>query len=804
MHCPVSLRPGALRPLPAGLLLSVLAVPSAAHAVPLEFDSNFGGTGEVFLSGAGYVSAIKLQSDGKIVAVAGGSTPLMRLNSDGSFDSSFGSGGKVAFSASTETLTSVAIQSDGKILVAGSAGTGSAHSFEVARVNTDGSFDSSFGSGGKITVAFSDDAIAASLALQSDGKILVAGQERTGSTFGYAVARLNGDGSLDSTFNGTGKLIYVNGNGAYNVTVQSDGKILLAGSDTSALPASMCAVRLNSDGSFDNTFGVGGKARASFGGNVSSGARNVAVASDGRIVLGGSSSDSSGGYMGVARLNSDGSLDTSFNGTGTEIPQPGINRGLSWAFGLSLMPDGKIVLSGDGEPVFAKRAAVVLRLNADGSTDTSFNDSGAFFFPHQSSAPTTAGCVLTPDASTVLLSGDDLNGSSDSGFIARLKMDLSAPSVSITSPAANANLLPSTLLANGISGVATDDVGVSSVSIKLYRDRGGVRQYWNGTAFTTASVTVPGTVSHSGAASTAWHLAAMPSSSDLDLGSYSLYVTATDVKGKVSAPARSSFTLVDDVTAPTVTVLHPTANQVLLPATFVSNGVDGTAADNVAVASVSVKLYRTNAGVREYWNGAAWTTASVAAPVNLTGAGTASASWTLASLPDESSLISGPYGAQAVAKDTAGNSATVTRSFSIVTDATPPTAGFTSPGVNGHVSISAFDANTVRGTASDNLAVASVSLKLFRTRSGVKEFWNGTAFVTTSVAAPLNATGLGTANVTWNLSPAPSASSLDAGAYSAQISAKDAAGNTSTIVTRNFTIDAASAGAAAGVSAESF
>jgi hypothetical protein len=147
-----------------------------------------------------------------------------------------------------------------------------------------------------------------------------------------------------------------------------------------------------------------------------------------------------------------------------------------------------------------------------------------------------------------------------------------------------------------------------------------------------------------------------------------------------------------------------------------------------------------------------------------------------------------------VVKDASGNSVTVTRPFSIVVDNTLPTVSFVSPAANQHVAIGAFNANTVQGTAADNLAVASISVKLYRTRNGVKEYWNGAAFGSASVAAPITTTGLNTGSATWNLNPAPGASALDGGTYSAQVSAKDTAGNTSAVVTRNFVVDAPAAG----------
>jgi len=124
----------------------------------------------------------------------------------GSLDSSFGSDGKVitVFGTSNESANSIAIQSNGKIVVAGSSSNGTNNEFTVARYNTDGSLDSSFHSDGKVTTTIGSNAEAYSVAIQSDGKIVVAGNAIIGGRDEIAVARYNTDGSLDSSFDSDG------------------------------------------------------------------------------------------------------------------------------------------------------------------------------------------------------------------------------------------------------------------------------------------------------------------------------------------------------------------------------------------------------------------------------------------------------------------------------------------------------------------------------------------------------------------------------------------------------------------------
>lgn len=141
-----------------------------------------------------------------------------------------------------------------------------------------------------------------------------------------------------------------------------------------------------------------------------------------------------------------------------------------------------------------------------------------------------------------------------------------------------------------------------------------------------------------------------------------------------------------------------------------------------------------------------------------------------------------------VATDAAGNSATATRAFEIVADSTKPVMAISNPLAGATIPASSFNTNTVRGTATDNLAVASVAVKLYRTRSGVKEFWDGTDFVTASTAAPVTLTGAGSASASWVLSSAPTAADLDAGTYTLYATATDTSGNVSAVIVRNFSV----------------
>lgn len=242
---------------------------------------------------------------------------------------------------------------------------------------------------------------------------------------------------------------------------------------------------------------------------------------------------------------------------------------------------------------------------------------------------------------------------------------------------------------------------------------------------------------------------------------------------------------------PTVTVTDPAANAVFTPAGFAASKVDGTATDDSAVTFLQVKLFRTNAGTKEFWNGSAWVTSSVVAPITVTGLNTANVSWKVTTMPAAANLILGAYNVQAQAKDASNNSVLVTRPFTLASDSTKPVAFIDTPGANQHVLDSNFTAATITGHATDNIAVASVSVKLYRTVGGVKQFWNGTAWTTSSVSVDALLSGPVT-NRSWMLDDVPSGADLTPGVYSIQAGAKDTANNSATFVTRNFYIDGTS------------
>jgi uncharacterized delta-60 repeat protein len=350
-----------------------------------SMDLNFGVNG-IDSAGPGFAtgSGVAIQADGKIVtagAVFGSPNhfALARYNSDGSFDTSFGTGGKVVTDFGSTVPFGLLIEPDGRIVLTG--GANGSLDFGVARFNVDGSFDTSFGTGGKVTTNFGGTAAAGyGVAGTPDGKIVVAGiKEFVGSGFDYdfAVARYNSDGSLDTSFGAGGKVttdFASTDDIPYTVTVQADGKVVVAGITDSSAASNFGLVRYNLDGSLDASFGSGGKVVTDFGANFEAG-NSVTMQADGKMVVAGfsfSGSPSNADFA-LARYNSNGSLDTSF-GTGGKVKTSfGSNNDL--ANSVVIQPDGKILVGGStsGGPGTGADYALV-RYNSDGSLDTSFGN----------------------------------------------------------------------------------------------------------------------------------------------------------------------------------------------------------------------------------------------------------------------------------------------------------------------------------------------------------------------------------------------------------------------------------------------
>lgn len=418
-----------LRQIPAGwlsaLLLLIFATlaPLCAYAAAGDLDPSFDSDGKVVTNSFGSsdeANAVALQPDGKIVVVGENGTDFLvaRYNTDGSLDFSFGTGGKVTADFGAEdTAYAIAIQPDGKILVIGSTANGSSGDFALVRYNPNGSLDSSFGGNGKLITDFGGLDAAFAVVLQPDGKLIAGGWSLTPSNLGdFALARYNPNGTLDLSFGASGLLR--TSFGAVEIiealVLQSDGKILASGftATTSFSDADFALVRYNSNGSLDNSFGLGGGLTTNLGGFDS--ATSIKLQADGKIVATGYSGTAGGAYgnFALARYTSSGSLDNSF-GTGGKVTTD--FGSFDGAEGLVIQPDGKITAIG-ATGTTANADFALARYNSDGSPDTSFGIGGKRTTDFGRS-DTARDVILQPDGKMIVV-GTNFNSSVTDGDFA--------------------------------------------------------------------------------------------------------------------------------------------------------------------------------------------------------------------------------------------------------------------------------------------------------------------------------------------------------------------------------------------------
>jgi uncharacterized delta-60 repeat protein len=380
------------------------------------------------------VAGVAVQSDGKIVAAGysnqgatGYDIALVRYRPDGSLDTGFGTGGKVTtdLGSADDEATGVVIQPDGRIVAAGfSSPGGNPHDIALACYNPDGSLDRSFGSGGVVTSALgpSVDVFANGVALQPDGKIVVAGTEVLGSTGSdFAVARYLGDslvpaGTLDATFGAGGTVLTAGPALGYQTAVQPDGKVLVVGGGNG-----FALARYNPDGSLDTGFGDGGRVTTDV--HAGDSASCVAVRPDGKIMVAGSGNN----VVDLARYNADGSLDTSFGRGGETVTPIGTQVGTLLSVRVApaaFEPDGKLLLTGDALSPSGVYEFALARVNADGSLDTGFGQNGVavtdFGQPQFGSHAATA--LVQPDGK-IVAGGTISDGGANDFALARFNPD---------------------------------------------------------------------------------------------------------------------------------------------------------------------------------------------------------------------------------------------------------------------------------------------------------------------------------------------------------------------------------------------
>jgi len=383
--------------------VGVAFVPAAAagHDRPPPsgtLDPRFGASGQVLTElglGRASGSGVVLEKDGRIVVggSTGGPTPesalaLVAYRRDGMLDPTFGTGGIVItqFPSMTSALAAALVADREGRLVQLAVLVDPLHgaaTFALVRYRRDGTLDPEFGAGGIVISDFGgQDKAATSLAIQQDGRIVVAGgvfMPSSANGANAALARFEPDGTLDTSFGLGGRALTDLGRSFkqqfHTVAIQHDGKIVAAGQVTAAVGLSFVVARYDRDGTIDTTFGSGGIVSTSF---ADQGAANgIAVQRDGKIlVVGGRVGEGGEPGFALARLDSSGALDPTF-GSGGQVVTLFPGGGAAGAVAVALDRCGRAVLAGgagtgvDGHTVFA-----LARYEHDGSLDPSFGTDG--------------------------------------------------------------------------------------------------------------------------------------------------------------------------------------------------------------------------------------------------------------------------------------------------------------------------------------------------------------------------------------------------------------------------------------------
>lgn len=361
----------------------VIPSPASARAVPGHLDTTFGGDGKVltrFGGGAAYDMAI--QSDGKIVAVGRAGSPdvdwaLARYDLDGTLDSTFGTDGRLTthFTNRFEFASGVAVQANGKVVAVGGVGD----RFALARYRSGGVLDPVFGGDGMVLTRFSGVAAGArAVAIQTDGKIVALGSTESLTCCPhvgkFALARYNRDGTLDTSFSGNGKVttaLTPSYDFATDLAIQTDGKIVAVGSGAGRFEIA----RYNSDGTLDATFNGDGIAFTNFTMGDDS-ASAVAIQTDGKIVVAGDAGfccEYTSSFA-LVRYDADGTRDTAFNGDGKAVTN--FTADDDGASDVAIQADGRIVAAGSAGFNGAQASFALVRYKADGTLDPTFSGNG--------------------------------------------------------------------------------------------------------------------------------------------------------------------------------------------------------------------------------------------------------------------------------------------------------------------------------------------------------------------------------------------------------------------------------------------
>lgn len=411
------------------LALLALGINTVALAVSSWgfLDATFSEDGKVLTNVAGDDSAdaVAIQDDGKIVVAGSGSggtdIVLVRYTVGGVLDATFDGDGKVVTDIQGEDAAfGITIQPDHRILVAG-ASDGAANAV-VVRYESDGRLDAAFGDGGVASAPVTGGGAALDVGLQTDGGIVITGIAGFASGIPQVlVARFDAGGVLDAAFDGDGIVTTPLGAGGgigSGLAVQADDKVVVAGASFSTSNENVAVLRYATDGSLDATFGNNGKRITDVGPGPDEG-HDVTLQPDGKIVVGGFSNFDKAAIL---RYAPDGTLDETFHADGKRTI--GLGGGFGGVNGLGLLADGRIVGVGTGmpSPQAFRDGFAVLQLMPDGSSDPSFSEDGKAFVAFEAGfGPTTSGndVAIQSDGRIVVAGTASVRGGTSNLALAR-------------------------------------------------------------------------------------------------------------------------------------------------------------------------------------------------------------------------------------------------------------------------------------------------------------------------------------------------------------------------------------------------
>jgi uncharacterized delta-60 repeat protein len=370
--------------IPCAILLMILGITAVFASSAGSLDNSFGAGGIVIAplgAGSSKTRAIAIQGDGKILA--GGyaydgtnnldsSFALARFRPDGSADNSFGTGGRVItpIRIFSDEIYSLAIQPGGKIIAAGYSNRGASGQYDpfdltLVRYNSNGTLDTTFGTGGIVITQMPNGGwgVGKAIVIERSGKIVVTGLG--------AVVRYNSNGSLDTTF-GSGGIVLLPQLATNTLVIQNETKIIVAGRGGPTWDDFTLA-RLDSDGSPDTSFGTNGRVFTVFGGNAE--VYSLDIQKNGKIVAaGGAYTDNTDYDFALTRYHANGSPDNSFGTNGKVVTSFGTDRDI--AASVVVQRNGKILTAGRAVYNGSNGAFALARYKSNGALDNSFGSGG--------------------------------------------------------------------------------------------------------------------------------------------------------------------------------------------------------------------------------------------------------------------------------------------------------------------------------------------------------------------------------------------------------------------------------------------